>query len=48
MKQIETRIDINSEPFKTNEMFHKRLADDLRTHLQTIEKMGPEKRVENL
>ena len=46
MKQIETRIDSKSDTFKENEIFHKGLADDLKSALHTIEKMGPEKRVE--
>ena len=46
MPKIETRIDPNSDKFKSNYEHHKALADDLQSVLEHVRKMGPSHRIE--
>ena len=41
MPKIETRIDNQSEKFKSNYKYHKSLADNLQSLLEKIREMGP-------
>ena len=46
MPKIKTRIDINSEKYKSNYEHHKSLADDLKSVLSKIREMGPPHRID--
>ena len=46
MPKIETRIDVNSEKFKSNYKHHKSLANNLKSTLENIKKMGPPRLIE--
>ena len=46
MPKIETRIDVNSEKFKSNYKYHKSLANNLKSTVEDIKRMGPPRLIE--